>query len=50
VSGADYNVMHSTAVDGLNADAAWIAVATGPQDPVVFARDYLKPRQGRPTA
>ncbi|HVY64028.1 MAG TPA: SCO family protein [Gammaproteobacteria bacterium] len=48
--GARYNIVHGTAVYFLDADARWIAVAKGPQDPAVFAADYLKIRLLRPTA
>lgn len=48
--GPEYNVVHGTAVYFLNADAQWVAVAKGPQDPAVFATDYLKIRQRRPAS
>jgi protein SCO1/2 len=43
--GADYNVVHNSAIYFLDPNARWIAVSTGPHDPVVLAADYLKIRQ-----
>jgi protein SCO1 len=43
--GADYNVVHNSAVYVLDENAEWIAVSTGPHDPKVVASDYLRIRQ-----
>jgi protein SCO1 len=43
--GADYNVVHNSAVYVLDQNAEWIAVSTGPHDPKVLASDYLRIRQ-----
>jgi protein SCO1/2 len=52
--GANYNVVHNSAIYVLNQDAQWLAVSTGPHDPQVLADDYLRIRQrysgGRPGA
>jgi protein SCO1/2 len=46
--GADYNVVHNSAIYVLDPSARWIAVSTGPHDPKVLASDYLRIRQRRP--
>jgi protein SCO1/2 len=43
--GANYNVVHNSAVYVLDANADWIAVSTGPHDPKVLAADFLRLRQ-----
>jgi protein SCO1/2 len=43
--GANYNVVHNSAIYVLDANAEWIAVSTGPHDPKVLASDYLRIRQ-----
>jgi protein SCO1/2 len=43
--GANYNVVHNSAVYVLDHNAEWIAVSTGPHDPKVVASDYLRIRQ-----
>jgi protein SCO1/2 len=43
--GGHYNVVHSSAIYVLDANAEWIAVSTGPHDPKVFASDFLRIRQ-----
>lgn len=43
--GADYNVVHSSAVYVLDANADWVAVSTAPHDPQVLAADFLRIRQ-----
>jgi protein SCO1/2 len=43
--GANYNVVHNSAIYFLDANAEWIAVSTGPHDPKVVASDYLRIRQ-----
>jgi protein SCO1 len=52
--GANYNVVHNSAIYVLNPNAEWLAVSTGPHDPQVVASDYLRIRQrysgGRPGA
>jgi protein SCO1/2 len=52
--GANYNVVHNSAIYVLNPNAEWLAVSTGPHDPQVLAADYLRIRQrysgGRPGA
>jgi cytochrome oxidase Cu insertion factor (SCO1/SenC/PrrC family) len=40
--GANYNVVHNSAIYMLDRDARWIAVSTGPHDPKVVASDYLR--------
>jgi protein SCO1/2 len=45
--GANYNVVHNSAVYVLDRNAEWIAVSTGPHDPKVVASDYLRIRQRR---
>jgi protein SCO1/2 len=49
--GANYNVVHNSAIYFLDQNADWIAVTTGPHDPKIVASDYLRIRQrhsGRP--
>jgi protein SCO1 len=49
--GANYNVVHNSAIYVLDANAQWIAVTTGPHDPQIVASDFLRIRQrqsGRP--
>jgi protein SCO1/2 len=50
--GANYNVVHNSAIYVLDDNADWIAVSTGPHDPEVVASDFLRIRQrhagGRP--
>jgi protein SCO1/2 len=51
--GANYNVVHNSAIYVLDANAQWIAVTTGPHDPQVVASDFLRIRQrqsGRPAS
>jgi protein SCO1/2 len=43
--GANYTVVHNSAVYVLDQNAEWIAVSTGPHDPKVLAGDYLRIRQ-----
>lgn len=43
--GANYNVVHNSAIYVLDANVEWIAVSTGPHDPKVVADDYLRIRQ-----
>ena len=43
--GANYNVVHNSAIYVLDANAEWIAVSTGPHDPKIIASDYLRIRQ-----
>ena len=43
--GANYNVVHNSAIYVLDDNAEWIAVSTGPHDPQVVAGDYLRIRQ-----
>jgi protein SCO1/2 len=43
--GASYNVVHTSAVYVLDANADWIAVSTAPHDPKVLAADFLRLRQ-----
>ena len=43
--GANYNVVHNSAIYVLDQNAEWIAVSTGPHDPKVVATDYLRIRQ-----
>ena len=43
--GANYNVVHNSAIYVLDPNAEWIAVTTGPHDPKVVASDYLRIRQ-----
>jgi|SRR5688572_16992543 len=43
--GANYNVVHNSAVYVLDQNAEWIAVSTGPHDPKVLASDYLRIRR-----
>jgi protein SCO1/2 len=43
--GANYNVVHNSAIYVLDQNAEWIAVSTGPHDPKVVASDYLRIRQ-----
>jgi protein SCO1 len=43
--GANYNVVHNSAVYILDQNAEWTAVSTGPHDPKVLASDYLRIRQ-----
>jgi protein SCO1/2 len=44
-SGANYNVVHNSAIYVLDENADWIAVSTGPHDPTVLASDFLRLRQ-----
>ncbi|RPI60243.1 MAG: SCO family protein [Lysobacterales bacterium] len=52
--GANYNVVHNSAIYMLDQNAEWIAVSTAPHDPKIVATDYLRIRQrhagGRPGA
>ena len=48
--GANYNVVHNSAIYVLDPNAQWIAVSTGPHDPKVVASDYLRIRQQHPAA
>jgi protein SCO1/2 len=43
--GANYNVVHNSAIYVLDSDADWIAVSTAPHDPRVIASDYLRIRR-----
>jgi protein SCO1/2 len=43
--GANYNVVHNSAIYLLDPNADWIAVTTAPHDPKVIASDYLKIRR-----
>jgi protein SCO1 len=43
--GANYNVVHNSAVYVLDANADWVAVSTAPHDPQVLAADFLRIRQ-----
>jgi protein SCO1 len=43
--GANYNVVHNSAVYVLDPNAEWIAVSTAPHDPKVMASDYLRIRR-----
>jgi len=43
--GANYNVVHNSAIYLLDPNAEWIAVSTAPHDPAVIASDYLRIRQ-----
>jgi protein SCO1/2 len=43
--GADYTVVHNSAIYVLDPAARWIAVSTGPHDPKVVAGDFLRIRQ-----
>jgi protein SCO1/2 len=43
--GANYNVVHNSAIYVLDQNAEWIAVSTAPHDPKVVASDYLRIRQ-----
>ena len=43
--GANYNVVHNSAIYVLDQNAEWIAVSTAPHDPKVVAADYLRIRQ-----
>jgi protein SCO1/2 len=43
--GESYNVVHNSAIYVLDPNAEWIAVSTGPHDPVVVATDFLRIRQ-----
>lgn len=43
--GANYNVVHNSAIYVLDPNAEWIAVTTGPHDPQVVAADFLRIRQ-----
>jgi len=43
--GANYNVVHNSAIYVLDPNAEWIAVSTAPHDPKVIASDYLRIRQ-----
>ena len=43
--GADYTVVHNSAIYVLDAEARWVAVSTAPHDPKVVAGDYLRIRQ-----
>jgi protein SCO1/2 len=45
--GANYNVVHNSAVYVLDANAEWVAVSTAPHDPQIVASDYLRIRQRR---
>jgi protein SCO1/2 len=45
--GANYNVVHNSAIYVLDPNADWIAVTTAPHDPNVIASDYLRIRQRR---
>ena len=44
-AGANYNVVHNSAVYVLDENADWIAVSTGPHDPAILASDFLRLRQ-----
>jgi protein SCO1/2 len=43
--GANYNVVHNSAIYVLDRNADWIAVSTSPHDPKVVASDFLRLRQ-----
>jgi protein SCO1/2 len=43
--GANYNVVHNSAIYFLDANAEWIAVSTAPHDPAVLAGDYFRIRR-----
>jgi protein SCO1/2 len=43
--GANYNVVHNSAIYVLDPNTNWIAVTTAPHDPKVIASDYLRIRQ-----
>ena len=43
--GANYNVVHNSAIYLLDPNTEWIAVSTAPHDPAVIASDYLRIRQ-----
>jgi hypothetical protein len=43
--GANYNVVHNSAIYVLDPNAEWLAVSTGPHDPKIIATDYLRIRQ-----
>jgi protein SCO1 len=43
--GANYNVVHNSAIYVLDQNAEWIAVTTGPHDPQIVGSDYLRIRQ-----
>jgi protein SCO1/2 len=43
--GANYNVVHNSAIYVLDPNAEWLAVSTGPHDPKILAADYLRIRQ-----
>ena len=43
--GANYNVVHNSAIYLLDPNADWIAVTTAPHDPKIIASDYLRIRQ-----
>jgi len=43
--GANYNVVHNSAIYVLDENAEWIAVSTGPHDPQVLASDFLRIRR-----
>jgi protein SCO1/2 len=51
--GANYNVVHNSAIYVLDANAQWVAVSTGPHDPQIVASDFLRIRRrqsGRPSS
>jgi protein SCO1/2 len=43
--GANYNVVHNSAIYVLDSNAQWLAVSTGPHDPQIVASDYLRIRR-----
>jgi protein SCO1/2 len=43
--GANYNVVHNSAIYLLDSDAEWVAVTTAPHDPAVIASDFLAVRR-----
>jgi protein SCO1/2 len=43
--GANYNVVHNSAIYVLDRNADWIAVSTAPHDPKIVASDFLRLRQ-----
>jgi protein SCO1/2 len=43
--GANYNVVHNSAIYVLDENAEWIAVSTGPHDPQILASDFLRIRR-----
>jgi protein SCO1/2 len=47
--GANYSVVHNSAIYVLDPHARWIAVSTGPHDPKVVAGDFLAVRQRAPS-